>query len=711
MSLNIGKKPSAPSYGAITPYNPKDSVDNLTATRTGITIGEIVLILASVFTLGAGTPAAIGAEIGIGLAAGAANEGLDVSTGQGSVGGAFINFAPALIPGITGPVGNFLKTTKAIKSATTVKEFSNTIINNAEAAGKEANAIINAGQTLGQKLSGKALQLPTENINKFIPAVSELYKSIGVENPFATSFTKKLTNAFTSETKALTVGKSGLKVSDNVSRSTKELVGENDSYIRKFFKGLSELSAIDNLSYDFLEETLNRRTTIADLLDKLSLYNEILSDDIQELFATFRSELAQVQIGGRQIERELQASLFLDILRRDSHRQTFIKYYEATKQESRLKAFFGLLRRPGSKEFNDKWVQKVQAFFDPNDLGRAPVEWTYKKIRAKLETMIRKYFSKAENLLDKAEDLDDLFEKTGGIVLPHSDWIRGFKVLDAGNDILEDAEKIRSFILNPLAANSSQMVMFSFKGTARRHGPVVAFVSSSILRKMILPTSDPGHYYIKYVALAKNGPGGKKNSIDQLFAGLSGVNKVFGEFVRAPGLSRVFSFLNINAIRNIYSLVSNVVENSSSLVKGTYGATYFKKLSRSFTNTLVSRSLRLVSAGALKPTLAAGLKSKFAHSLSDIFSRELQKFNTLFVTKGLKNVIAGESYTKGINSTTILNSFTSSVKSQTLKYGYRKRYGGTINVLKYQRNLKIITAAPNTFTPGRKYGLKKFGKF
>lgn len=47
------------------------------------------------------------------------------------------------------------------------------------------------------------------------------------------------------------------------------------------------------------------------------------------------------------------------------------------------------MKRIGSSPFNDKVVQKVQ-MIDPNDVGRAPIEFGYKKLKSAFERRFQK---------------------------------------------------------------------------------------------------------------------------------------------------------------------------------------------------------------------------------------------------------------------------------------------------------------------------------
>lgn len=345
MSLTPGKKPTAPAYGNITPYSPKDSVNNLTAIRTGITIAEILGVLVSVLTLGTGTPLAVGVEVGIGLAAGTANQVLDNSSGQGSVGGAFLNFAPALIPAITAPIGNVFKTGRVLKAAgeyekqfgnLSAKELANKNIPEfIRNASTESKNIINSGQTLGQRLSGSALRQPKTNIIATIKKLNhdiskEVAKAAKVE---AQSELAKTVNMVRDLEKGLGLSTSS-KFVDNAARDIKGISNENQELTKQIFRSLSIIKEFEGET--IFESVLNGDGSISDLLSRLVKLDGFVDEDITRLFKEFEIEMQLIKTVEREITNEMEAAVLISIIRKEENLNVFAKYYEQAGKKNRL---------------------------------------------------------------------------------------------------------------------------------------------------------------------------------------------------------------------------------------------------------------------------------------------------------------------------------------------------------------------------------------
>lgn len=105
----------------------------------------------------------------------------------------------------------------------------------------------------------------------------------------------------------------------------------------------------------------------------------------------------------------------------DKPKRAAIKARQSIRNNS---AFSRAMKKAGSKDFDEKVVQRVQAIFDANDAGRKLVEDSYKALKKKL----RKAFARSAKVLDKLEDMEEAYVKSGGHLVAGSEII-GYKVL------------------------------------------------------------------------------------------------------------------------------------------------------------------------------------------------------------------------------------------------------------------------------------------
>lgn len=96
----------------------------------------------------------------------------------------------------------------------------------------------------------------------------------------------------------------------------------------------------------------------------------------------------------------------------------------ARKSVKNNSAFVRMLRKAGTKDFDKKVVQNVQAIFDANDFGRKFVEDGYKALKKQMV----KHFKRAGKALDKLEDMQEAYVKSGGHLVAGTK-ILGYKVL------------------------------------------------------------------------------------------------------------------------------------------------------------------------------------------------------------------------------------------------------------------------------------------
>lgn len=330
------------------------------------------------------------------------------------------------------------------------------------------------------------------------------------------------------------------------------------------------------------------------------------------------------------------------------------------------------LRNPGSTQFNDYVVQPLQAVFDANDAGRAPVEALYKVIKKSFN----KDASKAIQTLKKAKTLEDAFVKAGG-VLVDSDWHLGYK-------------KITSNVGVP---NLTQISYGKDRGIIRE---VYVFATDSQLESYL---SDPGSYYLNHWAYSK---GGAKLNLGGAFG------KTFSkESVRS--ISGVLSFIPTPMLRNIFSIVSNVVENAWDMHDGKWSKEWNKKFKGSFERASLNRSFRLATR-----VVGGRIAGRYlGEEIGATIGRELQRVGTNIVVPIIRFNMANNARLKAgkkplkrpFTRTQIINKGLMGVTANVRRVVRQRRGQSSVilNTLSAQRVEKQINRAPNTFTRGRKY--------
>lgn len=235
-----------------------------------------------------------------------------------------------------------------------------------------------------------------------------------------------------------------------------------------------------------------------------------------------------------------------------------------------------VIKYTGSGKFNDKWVQPLQAIFDPNDLGRAPIEYAYKLIKRKFEKKFEnKIIKRAEEAgiknIKKWKNLDEAAIASGAIKI-------GGRYLFSIKRIKRGARGAALLIFN---SDNTGAKSRSGKNMGGKR-PVVAYCSGEEFIKL----AEEGSSYYWAVGARKGwfiSRGGHAASGKGAFHNLS------------TRLSLFLSFVPIQSLRNVLSIVSNAVGNVHSMAKGTYFSKYWPKLERALVRSTINRSARLVT--------------------------------------------------------------------------------------------------------------------
>lgn len=99
-----------------------------------------------------------------------------------------------------------------------------------------------------------------------------------------------------------------------------------------------------------------------------------------------------------------------------------------------------LIKKAGSRDFNDKWVQTAQ-LIDANDFGRYGPERAYQFLKDKIEGILEKSaFKKAwvasKKVIKESQNLQQAFERSGGLMIPGTNgqipgnYLFGYKIVD-----------------------------------------------------------------------------------------------------------------------------------------------------------------------------------------------------------------------------------------------------------------------------------------
>lgn len=621
--------------------------------RTIFTVAEIGLAFTGIGAV---------AEVGVGLAFGAANQILDAQEGNQNVLGTFLNFGTPLIGGAFTGLAN--------------KAGVNSLVKGTGVLGKAADEVSSDLTGIG-RLKGLDFE-KTEALLKYGENVNKLSSFQKFNKGLNTKGFRKLSKEAKEAIKNLQVlGKSaskGAKLSDNLGRELGE--GRRESLHQKQIlkqagftdEEIAAIIRIQNRSLKQLEATRGLKE-MDNLLRSISRTNK--AQGVQEFINAYKAGLKSLKTSNVAIDDATKFYRFLE----DAYKKVSPKF---SKQLSNADLPWAkkLWKYMGSAEFNRKWVQRLQ-LIDPRDMGRAIVEKVYKVTRLKIE----KWFKRLKYI----KDLDEAFVKSGGTAM-ESSWIQGYKI------VLNEGLK--------------KLILISFKGHATNHKrPVLVWATTKQIKNWHSADST-GRYYQNTWAVSR---GGKAIGLSTLFGGVS-LRKT------SMSINAVLAFLPVQQIRNILSIVTNYVENINDMVKGTYKSTFLTKLTDSFVGATVSRTFRLlgkvIAGGAATHSATKKYGNKLGKLIGQVVGMETQRIGTQILGHSIKNVIHGKNAMDGISRSAI-NVVTTSIRThatKTLRRKYRKK-GYTANALhtiSARRKLGYVRRVPNAFAPGRPFKGFKF---
>lgn len=573
----------------------------------------------------------VAAEVGIGVAAGTANQLLDIKSGNVSVLGTALNFGTPFVGGAAAGLKN-------LKQA-----------NKLGAKFIEREKVVSGGEKDVLNINKKTL----EGLNRYQKFNNQLSRYVRkkfktviepIKGGLKTKIVKKATHMVSSYSTS-----AAFKVSDNIVRQSRE----ESSYWRKL--GIAEediQSLLKLLRSSTKENELNNLIEVEKLLKKISLTNKNV--EFIKFYNNFTSGISLV----RGVSQDIPEATIIYNAFQDAYKGTSL----ANDLDNQILPWYKKLwRYSGSREFNDKYVQRLQ-LIDPNDLGRAPIEHLYQVLKRKINKSLKSIYKKGRKI-------DEAFEKSGG-TRSDSAWIMGYKV------VIDEPQK--------------KLILITFRPEATYNKrPVLVWADRHQLRQF---KEDAGVTYLKYWAISK---GGRRVGLTGLFGGISFIpNKAGGSLA----LNSVLSFIPAQQLRNWLSIVSNYVENISDMVSGNYIGKYFTKLKKSFINTSISRTFRLGG----RVVLGGSIGRQFGQKIGNIIGQESQRVGTQIFATGIKNTIAGKSFTKGLSKSSI-NAALTSARSHSLR-GLRSRRGSNsviVNMISAQRKIGYVKRIPNAVTPGR----------
>lgn len=327
----------------------------------------------------------------------------------------------------------------------------------------------------------------------------------------------------------------------------------------------------------------------------------------------------------------------------------------------------------GTSRFNQRFVQKVQ-LIDPNDFGRAPVEWLYQKTKKWFNKNVISKLPKVAKNTARIDKAVEEFKRHGGVsVADISDWHIGYKIISTNG--LESLVQI-TYILDSATAEFRHVYVFANKFQLKQY------------------RRSPGRMYRNTWALSL----GRKVDVTSMLSR-------FGKGMHpkdAKQFASLLGFLPVPALRNILSLVSNVVENISDMTTGKWSKQWTSKFTRSFTNSLISRSFRLV--GQVGGKYAA---TKYGKQIYNLVGREFQRAGTTIIGKGIKSSIQGKGFGIDKAPKQLLYNTMVSVRSNTLKHVRRNKSSAIAASLSVRRKMEQYKRIPNAAVPGRPFkGIK-----
>ena len=595
MSLNYGsitELPTLPKNLIAKPVIKKPSKDDLTWLTwliTGINVGVTII------SLGFSLPAQALIGAGLGTLTTAADTAISLkSTGKINPLTFGINLAATILP-TTFAIRKIHKIKKLKELGyESVKVFDKKIklmkINRPEIF-KNFSTTYNADYI--SKLNPLAKK---QDLNKLFKIV-QLGKKISLKNSFNFLFAPKIVKYFEKKSVKLI----GSKITIN------KYEEQLNSFINKNFKNLNEkdihwiksalISGIDSQKFDPLKIQRN--------LQFLAKGKTFLSPKGKSAIKAF------IQKSEKKIAPFISGAINIS--------------KKATKEKWTLGK---IIRYTGSRDFNDKVVQKVQ-WVDPNDLGRAPIEYAYQKLKKFIneaqEALIKKYsrLKKIAQVVEKANRIN-----YNGLTVLGGEYLWSFRPLQ----ITKPGFKKRI----PCIMN------FNVKETGKSKNPLTKNFGG---KKSIIFWATRGELYKIWKEgtaywynpfNAKKGwwlsRGGRDSKV------VTGISR---------NLALFLSFIPIASLRFINSMVSNLVENIHALSEGQYQKVWEEKFLGAFNRAIKNRVGRIISKnilGGFAKKLIAGRSGQYIEKI--IWGAGTAVTNTLQNRGSLKQNIIKQSKAK-----------------------------------------------------------------
>lgn len=579
------------------------------------------------------------ADIGVGLAFGAVNQILDEATGSANLTGTLLNFGSPFIGGGFTGLANLKQAVRFEKGITSA---------------------VKAAEKVGTKLPSGTTEL-LESVGKF--SKTQMFNS-GLKN-----YTKVAINEYKTGLKAAKGAEAEIMF-NTFSKDIKNTIRENISGFANLGKTLSVGS--DNIARETFED-VNFQRTIRALVSSDEDFELLMSilrtartySDVRKILFAYVNSLDE--IGGKQFIRALKGQIdemsksVIEIS--EEHFKSIIEFNNTLsnalggtlKRIERDESTWGRIIKFMNKN-RYRITQGIQ-MIDPNDFGRAIAENIYKGLN--------KTMKKAFKSLKGVNDFVEAFEKNGGVSVV-SQWHIGYKI-------------IQNFGINKLV----QITYMRDKlGLRYRHVLVIATD-----RQLKLYEQSPGRFYRNTWALSN----GRKVDLTSL------ISFGNGSIASKQKIASVLGFIPVPALRDLLSVTSNLVENISDIVDGSYGKNWAKSFQKSLVNSSISRSFRLAT-NAMGETGMHMFKSKIAKYVA----RELQRVNTNVIIKGIKRKMAHKSFMAPNPGSQMLRLVSLSSRTHGLKQ-LRKRGGGVPSMLTARRKLEMIKRIPNAVTVGRPF--------
>lgn len=235
-----------------------------------------------------------------------------------------------------------------------------------------------------------------------------------------------------------------------------------------------------------------------------------------------------------------------------------------------------IIRYTGSREFNDKVVQKVQ-WIDANDLGRAPIEFTYQKLKKVIhesqEAIIKKFsrLRKAAKIVEKASKIN-----YQGLTVLGGSYLWSFRPLQ----ITKAGYKKRI----PCIMNFNKFETGKSKDpTTKNYGGKKSIIFWATRGELYRIWKEGVSYWYS--------PHNKKKG---WWLNRGGKNPLIAVGISRP-IALWLNFIPIASLRFINSMISNLVENVHSISEGTYQQEWNKKFFGALDRAIKNRAGRIIS--------------------------------------------------------------------------------------------------------------------